>query len=496
MARWTRPAAVASLLLLAAITTGALVAAAYDAGADVGLLAEYRIQPTLEGVTAFLRQLKTEFGEAKKAEALVAQLGDGNFQVREMATQRLINAPHLPLKALEQASAAADPEVSFRAQRILSHAQVVAKVAIAERRLGLCAAVFRTIQDKAIRGVTAALFDVIPLLDDPDLMDAACEALSESTGPEHAALLRRNLAAKSLDLRIAAIRGLARSDLKSGVTEKELHALLEDREPRVATAAAHTLAQRGDRAALSAFVRLAGSKEERVRARSEQILRAWTGRNFGLDPFQDPATQQESLARWRAWVAAEGDVAKLNLPLRLAPLPEDLRKGLLLHYAFDQAVDGRLTDGSGHQRHGRLHHQHSLVDGVTGKALEVRGAGEMGDQGGHASVPFIDFMALKEFTVALWVYERGMTKDEGEAYIVFGADRAVGLEDSLGISHFNNGIVYLPALPTFSCVTRTSKSPPTALLSSLALLAVGMKKAGRTQMVRSADLFREKTATD
>jgi hypothetical protein len=408
-------------------------------GADAALLLEHRIQPTLEGLTAFLSQLKAELVEMKKAEALVAQLGDGNFRVRETATQRLIETPSLPLKALQQATAAADPEVSARAKRILSHSQVAPKVAIFETRPALCAAVFQTIQGKEIRGVTAALFDAIPYLDDPDLLDAACEAVAESAVPEDAALLRRNLEGESLNLKIAAIRGFARHVKEA---EKELRALLDDGELRVAMAAAHSLAQCGNRDALSALVRLAGCKDERVRARSEQILRAWTGRNFGFDPFQDPATQQESLARWRTWLDAEGTVSKLNLPLRLALLPEDLRRGLLLHYSFDQTVDGRLTDQSGHRRHGKLHHEHLLVHGVAGKALEVRGAGEMGDQGGHVSVPFIDFTALKQFTVALWVYERGMTKDEGEAYIVFGADRMVGLEDSLGISHFNSGIVY------------------------------------------------------
>jgi hypothetical protein len=119
-----------------------------------------------------------------------------------------------------------------------------------------------------------------------------------------------------------------------------------------------------------------------------------------------------------------------------------LRWGLLLHYTFDHDTGGRLTDSSGHRRHGSLRNAHSRVAGVAGKALEVRGAGDMGDGGGHAMLPFIDFMALEEFTVALWVNERGMSDPHGEAYVVFGADRTVVLDDSLGISHFNESIVY------------------------------------------------------
>jgi hypothetical protein len=218
--------------------------------------------------------------------------------------------------------------------------------------------------------------------------------------------------------------------------------MLDDVEPRIALAAAHTLAQHGDRTAIGALVRLTSSKNERVRARSEQILRAWTGRNFDFDPYQDPATQKEQLERWRNWLVGDGRTAKLNQPFHLAPLPEDLRVGLLAHYTFDHAVDGRLIDSSGHKRHGTLHNEHSLIAGLAGKALQVRGAGDMGDQGGHALLPFIDFTKLEQFTLVMWVYERGMTDGHGEAYVVYGADRGVVTEDSLGISHFNESIFY------------------------------------------------------
>src|SRR5205085_2829086 len=111
------------------------------------------------------------------------------------------------------------------------------------------------------------------------------------------------LASKNLNLRVAAVRGMGRADLKA---DAELRTLTGDAEPRLALAAAHTLAERGDRTALAALVRLTSATDERVRVRREQILRAWTGRDFGFNPFQDPAAQKERLARWTAWVANEG----------------------------------------------------------------------------------------------------------------------------------------------------------------------------------------------
>ncbi|MCI0459507.1 MAG: hypothetical protein L0Z62_21360 [Gemmataceae bacterium] len=439
MARLTKPlAAVTSLFALCAVTSLATTEALLvrlDSDADAALLAEHRIEPTRAGVTAFLHQLKKELAESKKAEALIRQLGDSKFRIREAAMQRLLEAPSLPLKALQQATTATDPEIASRAKRILSHPQVAARVAQAESRPWIGAAVCRTIRDRPIQGVTPVLFEVIPLLDDPELLDVACEAVATVASPDDLPLLRQSLASKDLNLRIAAIRGLGRA-------EAQLRGLIEDPEPRLALAVAHTLAERGERAVLPVLVRLASARDVHVRARSEQILRALTGCDFGFNPFLDPAGQKEQLAAWRNWAANQGRTARLNLPLRLAPLPEDLRWGLLLHYTFDQPVEGRLTDSSGQRRHGLLHNAHSFVAGVAGKALEVRGTGDMGDQGGHAFLPSIDFMALEQFTVALWVNERGMSDPHGEAYVVFGADRMVGLEDSLGISHFNDGIVF------------------------------------------------------
>jgi hypothetical protein len=131
-----RVAVVAALIVLGAmapIVMADSVRAPRDrADADASLLAEQRIERTREGVTAFLHQLKTELAGVKKAEALIPQLGDKQFRIRDAAMRRLIEGPSLPLNALQQATTAADPEIAARARRILSHPQVTAKVARAE----------------------------------------------------------------------------------------------------------------------------------------------------------------------------------------------------------------------------------------------------------------------------------------------------------------------------------------------------------------------------
>jgi hypothetical protein len=219
--------------------------------------------------------------------------------------------------------------------------------------------------------------------------------------------------------------------------------LADDERPRVRLAAARVLAERGDRAALLILIRLAAAEEQPVRLESIQILRALTGENFGLNAYLAPTTQVEAHRKWQAWAEFEGRTAELALPLALRPLPEDLGQGLLLHYTFDSdAEKGPLADSSGHRRSGTIHGDGRIVAGLLGQGLRLTGADHMGDAGGHASLPHLDLASLTEFTLSLWVKESGLTHPEGEAYIVFGADRGVGIEDSIGISHFNGSLVY------------------------------------------------------
>jgi hypothetical protein len=215
-----------------------------------------------------------------------------------------------------------------------------------------------------------------------------------------------------------------------------------DQDSRVTLAAAQALAELSDRAALTTLVKLLAADDERVRARSTQILRAWTGQNFAFNPYAELAEREAALARWQTWLAAEGRTARLHAPLALQPLPEDLGTGLLVHFTFDGDAGERINDSGVLGRHGTLHNRTAFIPHRDGQALKLRGEGEYGDAGGHAILPFVAFSKLEEFTLAIWVRETGMTHHEGEAYVTYGTDRGVGTEDALGIAHFNGSLIF------------------------------------------------------
>jgi hypothetical protein len=410
-------------------------------GEDVplALLAKQGILPTREGITTFLRQLHHDPKTAEKVQKWIAQLGDADFRTREAATRALLELSPVPIRELERASNSPDPERAVRARRILADPRIQARQEEANLRPHLVLAVCHVIRAKPIPGVTSVLLETLPFLGSSREVYAAQEALMATVRAEDGPVLRKALESENVTVKAAALRGLARVD-KDPVPQ--LRSLLRDGQPGVVLAAAHALAERGDRAALPVLIDLLQADQETIRARSVQILRAWTGQRFTLDPFEDPASQKEQRARWSGWLAREGNTARLHHPLSLTPLPEDLDQGLLLHYTFDQDIKGRTDDHSGRFHHGKVYHAHQYVAGKAGKALFLRGAGYGGPGGGHVLLPVLDFPSRKEFTLALWVKEQGMSNTEGEAYVVFGADRGVGIEDSLGISHFNNSIFY------------------------------------------------------
>lgn len=411
-----------------------------SAGADAALLAQHQVEPTAKDVTTYLRRLGTDPADEAAARRLIGQLADDDFHVREAATRSLIDMPFVPLKQLQAATTSSDPEVAFRAKSVLADARVKERLADTDRGLRLTAAVLRTIRDKPIQGVTSAILKAIPLLEGDEALQAAYDATAATAGPDDVALLRKHIGDSNVQVRIAAIRGLGRAAGKRAT--EELRSLTGKSDQRIAFAAARALAEQADRAALPALIRLCTAADQEVRIRSVQVLRALTGRSFSLDPFQEPHLQQKQIAKWNAWLAAEGRTAELRVPLRLQFFTEHLRRGLLLHYTFDRDVEGKLTDVSGHKRHGSLHNEYRYVKRGAGKALHLTGQGEDGDRGGHALLPFIDFASLKEFSIAVGVNEQSMSSKFGEAYVVFGSDRQTTVADSVGISHFNQDVYY------------------------------------------------------
>jgi hypothetical protein len=431
-----KPHFVGIMLVLAVVRTQAADRAAPG---DEQLLAQHSIAPTAEGIAAFFKSLRPDPGDRKRVAALIAQLSDASFEVREAATNALVELPVAPSVELEAAAKSDNLEAAARAKLILQHPSTRTKLDAARRRRTMIAPALRTMCERQIRGLAPPLLEIAPQFDG-ELSMLAGDAMAATARSADESLLRKSLGAASAATRAVAIRGLASA---AGDAAKPL-LVDHSRDPHalVALAAAHAMAERRDRTSLALLVKLAGSDDPIVRVRAVQVLRAATAKSFGENPYRTPAEQKTELAKWTAWLTTKDGAAPLRSPLVLAPLAENLDAGLVLHYTFDEVSGRRLTDGSGHARHGTTNNMVEYIARGRGKALKIVGANHHGDAGGHAIIPFVDFASLKQFTLSIWVLENRMTHEEGEAYVTFGVDRGTNVQDALGIAHLNANVLF------------------------------------------------------
>ncbi|MEI8373809.1 MAG: LamG domain-containing protein [Planctomycetota bacterium] len=97
----------------------------------------------------------------------------------------------------------------------------------------------------------------------------------------------------------------------------------------------------------------------------------------------------------RVSIAVE-HIRELRVVLAGRPLPEGLKRGLVLHYSFDRDEGGKATDLSGKGNHGIVHGAKWTRDGIAGGAYEFNGNGDYLDTGCNLS-------GVDEITVCGWV---------------------------------------------------------------------------------------------
>ena len=269
-------------------------------------LTEKNIKTTSDGLNEYLSGLHSNEQQRQRALRLIKALGaTDSFFKREDAMAKLLLLPTLPNEELIAASSGSDPEIRWRAKKIL-------KLGKPESDRILYAA-FKTIEEKSLEGVTGELIRAIPLCDKPHMRYAARQALKASARPKDAALLRREFKNENVDVRIAVVAALGKAlEAKSA---KDLDRILDDSEDRVILAAARALADFGDRKSLVALMTLLSSDDKLVRTSSALALRGLTGKRFGFSSYDKVEKRNEAVAKWTAWIAGEGKTSKLKFPL-------------------------------------------------------------------------------------------------------------------------------------------------------------------------------------
>ncbi len=269
-------------------------------------LREAGISPTKESLREHLLSLVPSAENRQRAETLVKQLGQLDFQTREAAQATLTNMSNPPLGELRQAAESDDPEMRFRAKQIL--AEIDAGAARSGHH-----AVFGYIVHHQLKGLTFPVLQCMPYSGDNSPYGLAARALKATSSKEDAEMLRKAITIKPSFRRAAAIAALA--DVLGDEAAGDLRGLLDSDDALVRLAAAEALANLGDRSALPTLVKLLDAEELAVRSRGAEVLRNFTGQQFHFIAYGQLEDRTAAAGRWRTWVVENGKTAELRFPL-------------------------------------------------------------------------------------------------------------------------------------------------------------------------------------
>lgn len=270
-------------------------------------LREKKIEPTAEGLNKYFHGLHPSPEQEARAKHLIEQLGStDSFAEREEATAGLLVMPTLPSEMLIAAAEGEDPEVRWRAKRILELGKPEAERTIL--------AALRFIDEQKLPGVTEELIAAIPLLDKQYHLFAARQALAAAAQEGDAELLMQASKHDNAEVRIAATDALGKALGKKAAGH--LTSLLTDKDDRVKLSAARAIADYGGRSSLQELAKLLDSQDQQVRVNAGITLRELTGESFGYAAYESAEKRAESVKKWNEWIAASGETAKLNYPLK------------------------------------------------------------------------------------------------------------------------------------------------------------------------------------
>ncbi len=290
-------------------------------------LAAAKIEPTAAGLRSYLVALHPNRDTKQQLQTLIGELGGDDFAQREAAMFELRQRSAIAIESLQAATESPNPEVRWRASKLLANA--------ANEADSLFFAIFKLIELREHKGLAAPLLLTMPLCHKEHVRFAARRAMIATVTPEDNPLLRQELQNADPQVRIVALAAL--QHLSPEDATKEAFDLLEDREPRVRMAAARLLAQGGDRAALPILVALLDAEEMEVRSDASRTLKAISGHDFGFMAYDREADRTAARDKWKAWLATDGQSAKLLLPLKDQPF--ELGRILLCSYGSSKVYE-------------------------------------------------------------------------------------------------------------------------------------------------------------
>jgi HEAT repeat protein len=290
------------------------------------------------GLVEEVRKRTVTDANLRKGQALIRQLGDDEFAVREKAEIeiRALGAPMVPL--LRQALRHGDLEVRQRAEACLAALEH-------DRSVPLSPVTVRLIALRRPPGTAEALLAYLPAAEDEALtaeLQQALDAVATAGGKADPALVR------ALADPAGARRGAAAGALCQvpGVDFSAVRPLLQDPDPAVRLKVALALAGAGEKEAVPVLIDLVGRLPADQGALAEEyLLRLAQDHPPALPPGGGEARQKRRNA-WAAWWAAAGARVQM-LPRPAPPAVERVHNFTLLvqpqgNQVVEVSADGKV----------------------------------------------------------------------------------------------------------------------------------------------------------
>jgi hypothetical protein len=240
-----------------------------------------------------------------KVQALVKQLGDDSFLMREKAQTGLLEMGTAVVPILRQAAQDPDVEISTRAMKLLTLIEKNKDAPIPPVTLRLVA--FR----KPV-GAAEALLSLVPFVEDESTQDELQDSLNALAYPEGKAdpVLVAALKDKMPQLRGAAAEALC----QPGAVDQQavVRKLLQDPEATVRLKVALALAYVRDRAAIPHLITLLGELPQEQSTPAEEYLTQLAGERAPVVAAgNDPAGRKKRQEAWAAWWKEQGPKVEL-----------------------------------------------------------------------------------------------------------------------------------------------------------------------------------------
>jgi hypothetical protein len=276
---------------------------------DEAKLREADVPTDGPGLLDYFRKRTQESANRSRLQALIAQLGDDDFQIREQASNQLVQLGVRAKPVLLDATKDADLEVAIRARDCLR------RIESGTTAMMLGAAI-RTLVERKPDGAAEALLSYLPFAEDETLSDealAGLAAIAIRDGRSDPALVAA-LTDKQAIKRGAAAEALCRAGAKEQLAE--IRKLLKDSDARVRLRVGLALCSLGEREALPVLIELLTELPSPETAALENMLYKLAGQKA---PPGDDATDNVARRRyrdaWKKWWETEGtklDAAKLE----------------------------------------------------------------------------------------------------------------------------------------------------------------------------------------